>query len=216
MEVTFDNIQELLDSGRKPKEVFDYFCDSHEGFSLVALNDKYNFMDKNHKLLSSQWFEDHDGVFNGGFACVNLNGNWIFIDKDGKYYDENKKPLNESVNTEKEAKETIFDNKVFKGLLDYLTNATPEQLEEDWKQIEQLNKYGPLMGDLIKEALEKNKEQDAIKFPGMYPFGPHNPCDPLPLIHIVPDGYGGFKIDPGHYEVTTTSTSSLNPKKTKE
>ena len=116
-------------------------------------------------------------------------------------------------------KETILDNKVFKDFLNYLDNATPEQLEEDWKQIEQLNKYGPLMGDLIKEALdklEKNKEQDTIKYPEMYPINPYNPYDHAPFIHpiyIIPDGYGGFKINPGHYEVTTTSTSSLDPKK---
>ena len=166
-EVTFENVQELLDSGRKPEEVFFYCCDPHEGFSLVMLNDKYNFMDENRKLLSNQWFEDHDGHFNEGFACVKLNGNWIFIDKNGKHYDENKKPLNENDNMKKE---TIFDNKVFQDFLDYLDNATPEQLEEDWKQIEQLNKYGPLMGDLIKEALDKNKEQDTIKCPEMHPL----------------------------------------------
>lgn len=115
-------------------------------------------------------------------------------------------------------KETIFNNKVFQDFLDYLDNATPEQLEEDWKQIEQLNKYGPLMGDLIKEALDKldkNKEQDTIKFPGMYPFGPHNPCDPIPLIHIVPDGYGGFKVSP-EPSGTTISTLSIDPKKLKK
>lgn len=112
-------------------------------------------------------------------------------------------------------KETIFDNKVFRDFLDYLDNATSEQLEEDWKQIKQLNKYGPLMGDLIKEALDKNKEQDAIKCPEMHPLY-INPISTSPYvynpnIHIMPDGYGGFKIKPD-YEVRTISTSSLKTK----
>ena len=111
-------------------------------------------------------------------------------------------------------KETILDNKVFKDFLDYLDNATPEQLEEDWKQIEKLNKYGPLMGDLIREALEKNKEQDKFKCPEMHPLYvilDYSHYTYNPNIHIIPDGYGGFKIKPD-YEVTTTSTSSLKPK----
>lgn len=105
-------------------------------------------------------------------------------------------------------KETILDNKVFKDFLDYLDNATPEQLEEDWKQIEKLNKYGPLMGDLIREALEKNKEQDIIKSRecGLWIFNSNFPASP-----IISDGYGGFKIKPDH-EVTTISTSFLKTK----
>jgi len=150
-----DNIQELLDSGRRPEEVFDYVGCFIDGLVPVEINKKWNYIDENNKLLFPDTWFDKCLDFNEGFARVLLNGKWYFIDKNGKHYDENKKPLNESVNMEKEAKETIFDNKVFKDLLDYLTNATPEQLEEDWKQIEKLNEYGPLMGDLIKEALEK-------------------------------------------------------------
>lgn len=113
-------------------------------------------------------------------------------------------------------KETIFDNKVFRDFLNYLDNATPEQLEEDLKQIEQYNKYGPLMGDLVKEALnklDKNKEQDTIKFPEMYPLMVYpNPYTNNPNIHIVPDGHGGFKYKPDYTVTSTISTSSLKPK----
>lgn len=110
-------------------------------------------------------------------------------------------------------KETIFNNKVFQDFLDYLDNATPEQLEEDWKQIEKLNKYGPLMGDLVKEALDKNKNQDPIKCPEMHPLmSTPNPGTPTPLIYIVPDGCGGFKLSPDYQVGTTISTSSLDPK----
>jgi len=67
--------------------------------------------------------------------------------------------------------------------------------------------------------LKKNKEQDKFKCPEMHPLyviPDYSHYAYNPNIHIIPDGYGGFKIDPGHYEVTTTSTTSLNPKEPKE
>ena len=78
--IPFDEVQELLDSGKKPSEVFDYFGDFHEGFAVVRLNDKYNYIDTNNKLLSNKWFDDCQG-FNEGFGGVGLGGKFNFIDK---------------------------------------------------------------------------------------------------------------------------------------
>ena len=78
--VTFDEVQELLDSGKKPSEVFDWCYDFHNGFTRVNLNDKYNYIDKNNKLLSNQWF-DYCFNFSEGFASVQLGKKWNFIDE---------------------------------------------------------------------------------------------------------------------------------------
>jgi hypothetical protein len=82
--VTFENAQELLDKGKKPKEVFDYCEKFYEGFACVELNRKWNYIDKYGKIaFPNQWFEDC-GRFSEGFACVKINGKWNYIDKYGK------------------------------------------------------------------------------------------------------------------------------------
>ncbi len=78
--VTFDNVQELLDSGKSPSEVFDFCYDFNDGFAIVKLNDKYNYIDENYKLLSNKWF-DECYSFSDGFAKVRLNGKYNYIDK---------------------------------------------------------------------------------------------------------------------------------------
>ena len=81
--VKIENVQEQLDSGKKPEEVFDGFCKIHEGFVCVQLNGKWNYVDKNGKLLSpNQWFDCCEN-FQEGFACVYLNGKWNFINNNG-------------------------------------------------------------------------------------------------------------------------------------
>jgi hypothetical protein len=82
--VKLENVQEQLDRGNKPEEVFDFVGGFVEGFSPVNLNGKYNFIDENGKLLSpNQWF---DGYLNfcEGCARVWLNGKYNLIDKNGK------------------------------------------------------------------------------------------------------------------------------------
>ncbi len=81
--VTFDEVQELLDSGKKPSEVFDYFGDFHEGLFRVKLNGKYNYIDENNKLLSNQWF-DYCFNFSEGFASVQLGEKWNYIKTNGE------------------------------------------------------------------------------------------------------------------------------------
>lgn len=34
-------------------------------------------------------------------------------------------------------------SKLIQGLYDYFDNTSPEQLEQDWKELEKFNQYGP-------------------------------------------------------------------------
>ena len=70
--ILFDEVQELLDSGKKPVKVFDVVDNFSEGFAAVKLNGKWNFLNKEGKLLSNQWFDVVDS-FCEGFAGVRLN-----------------------------------------------------------------------------------------------------------------------------------------------
>ena len=83
LEVTFDNAQELLDKGYKPKDIFDKVFDYYDGYAIVILNDKYNWINKDNRLGSSeQWF-DYIWKFINGYASVKLNGKWNWIDTNG-------------------------------------------------------------------------------------------------------------------------------------
>ena len=63
-----------------------YFSD---GFARVKNCDgKYNFIDKDGKLLSDKWFE-YVGIFYDGLARVQRkDGKWNFIDRQGNYLTE--------------------------------------------------------------------------------------------------------------------------------
>ena len=76
--IMFDEVQGLLDSGKKPEEIFERVGDFSDGFSKVKLNGKRNFINTNGKLLSNQWFE-RVGDFSDGFARVQLNDKVNFI-----------------------------------------------------------------------------------------------------------------------------------------
>lgn len=45
-------------------------------------------------------------------------------------------------------------SKLIQGLQDYLKNTSPEQLEQDWKELEKFNQYGPD----IEECLNLGKQ----------------------------------------------------------
>ena len=83
--IMFDEVQELLDSGKKPNEIFEWVSKFSNGFTCVKLNDKYSFIDTNGKLIGNGnlWF-DYAYDFSNGFARVELNNKWSFIDKNGK------------------------------------------------------------------------------------------------------------------------------------
>ena len=81
--ILFDEVQELLDDGKKPEEIFKYIGAFCEGFALVELNDKINFINTNSQLISNTWF-DYGGYFMDGFARVQLNDKCNFINTNGQ------------------------------------------------------------------------------------------------------------------------------------
>ena len=81
--ILFDEVQELLDYGKAPREIFDRCFDFLDGFARVKLNDKYNFINTNGQLISDTWF-DYCGDFYDGFAIVELNDKWNFINTNGQ------------------------------------------------------------------------------------------------------------------------------------
>lgn len=83
----FDEVQELLDSGVSPNEIFRYVDSFSDGFAKVELNGKCNFINTEGKLLSERWFDGAWG-FCEGFAPVKLGGKYNFIKTDGKLLSE--------------------------------------------------------------------------------------------------------------------------------
>ena len=81
--IMFDEVQDLLDSGKKPEEIFKFVGSFDDGVAIVRLNDKYNYINTNRQLLSNQWFDDAYG-FDNGFAMVGLNNKYNFINTNGQ------------------------------------------------------------------------------------------------------------------------------------
>ena len=72
-----------LSNGEDPHNVFDECRKFHDGFAIVRLKKKYNYIDTNGNLLSQTWF---DGCwdFNEGFGKVYLKQDkFNFIDTNG-------------------------------------------------------------------------------------------------------------------------------------
>ena len=70
-----------------PKDKFDDCWDFYNGCARVLLNDKYNHINTNGKLISEQWF-DNCWVFHNGCAIVKLNSKYNYINTDGKLISE--------------------------------------------------------------------------------------------------------------------------------
>ena len=53
---------------------------------------------------------------------------------------------------------------ILQALQDYLDNTSPEQLEKDWKELEQYNQYGPDMEECLElgrlHCIEMMKDED--------------------------------------------------------
>ena len=81
--VPFDMVQELLDSGKKPTEIFQSVTKLSNGYAKVKLNGKYNLINEECKLVSPTWFDCCDD-FQNGYAMVELNDKYNFINGEGK------------------------------------------------------------------------------------------------------------------------------------
>ena len=55
-------------------------------------------------------------------------------------------------------------SKLIQGLYDYLNNTSPEQLEQDWKELEKFNQCGPDIEECLnlgkQHCIEMMKEED--------------------------------------------------------
>lgn len=83
-EEKLSKVMEKIANGVDPKDAFDYGKDLENGFAIVGLNHKYNFITTDGKILSDTWFDDCYS-FENGFARVKLNGKWNLITLDGKF-----------------------------------------------------------------------------------------------------------------------------------
>ena len=63
----------------------DYIGDFENGIAIVELNDKWNLIDVNGKLISRQWFDGIHDFDENGLAKVELNNKLNFIDVNGNF-----------------------------------------------------------------------------------------------------------------------------------
>ena len=74
---------ERIRNGESPEDVFDNCEDFSEGYAVVKLNGKYNFINQKGEIaFPNQWF-DWCGDFNDGYAAIELNDKWNLIDTEG-------------------------------------------------------------------------------------------------------------------------------------
>ena len=81
--ILFDEVQPMLDNGVSPADIFKEISDFNDGYAKVNLNGKWNFINRNNKLLSDTWFGWVDDFING-YAMVLLDNKWNLIDRNGK------------------------------------------------------------------------------------------------------------------------------------
>ena len=84
LEVTFDNVQELLDKGYEPYDIFDHVYGFYNGYARIYLNGKWNWVSDDNRLLSpNQWY-DNCSDFNGdGYAWANIGDTRYIVDTNG-------------------------------------------------------------------------------------------------------------------------------------
>src|SRR5574344_1970326 len=74
---------ERVKNGEDMDDVFDNVDNFSDGFARVKLENKWNFINKEGKIIFKQWFDNVDN-FLDGFARVKLENKWNFINKEGK------------------------------------------------------------------------------------------------------------------------------------
>ena len=81
--ISFDEVQGMLDSGMKPEDIFSQVGQFSEGCASVELNSRWNYINREGKIISPQWFDDA-WVFKEGFAIVENNNKYNYINREGK------------------------------------------------------------------------------------------------------------------------------------
>ena len=87
--ILFDEVPELLASGKSLEEIFDRVR-TDNGYSIVRLNGKCNIVNSDRKLLLDNWYYYID-FFKNGFAQVRReeDGLYNFIDEEGNLISDN-------------------------------------------------------------------------------------------------------------------------------
>ena len=89
LEITFDNVQALLDKGFLAFELFDDVYNFVNGYSKVRLYNKWNLISKDYRLVSpNQWF-DRIGDICDGYTWAKIGNTRYEIDTKGQLYDSN-------------------------------------------------------------------------------------------------------------------------------
>ena len=76
-------VEQRLANGEDPRDVFDWVNSFNDGFAVVRLNEKHNYINTEGKFISSQWF-DTAWNFSNGLGVVELNGKYNLINTEGK------------------------------------------------------------------------------------------------------------------------------------
>ena len=105
-------VQDMLDKGAEPEDIFVKIGKEEYGLRRVYLNRKYNFIDGENKLLLDRWF-DSAGYFNEGFARVRINYKYNFINTEGR----------------------ILSNQWFDDTWDFMAGFAAVQLNNKWNFI---------------------------------------------------------------------------------
>ncbi len=87
--ILINQAQSLLDSGKEPSEVFETCYEFSEGFAVVFLNNKTNYIDTNNKLLLPNQWLDFCCNFKEGFGQVEIDHKWNFINANGELLSQN-------------------------------------------------------------------------------------------------------------------------------
>ena len=172
--ILFDEVQDLLDSGKKPEEIF-YWCDDFsEGLGRVKLNGKYNYIDKENQILfPNQWF-NWCGNFREGFGRVNLNDKWNYINREGQILSPNQwfdwcddfseglgcVNLNDKWNYINNEGQILFPNQWFDYCDDFSEGLGRVKLNGEYYYI---NKEGVLCDYRTKEPLSNQSLNENLK-----------------------------------------------------
>jgi hypothetical protein len=74
---------ERIKNGESPEDVFEYCDEFSEGYAVIFLKNKYNFIDiEGNLLFPNQWF-DVCGNFHEGYAVIELNDKYNLISTKG-------------------------------------------------------------------------------------------------------------------------------------
>ena len=72
-----------IKNGESPEDAFDVWWELKNGFIIIGLQDKYNYINKKGNILSKQWFDNWWELKNG-LTKIELNGKYNVINTDGK------------------------------------------------------------------------------------------------------------------------------------